>query len=284
MRSGEGMMQALAAGARGVRWGHTALLALAFQIWTGWLLLNVWVVTEGAGSPSLLGRIRILPAHPDWVLPALVQSAVAALVVVWLAGRWRPVWALLTAAVASGVAWAVTFALVPTGLETYVLVIGTVQEALAMGIVLASVAVTWRRLGRWASVLVVALAGGGGAGAIRFVLTATIWGAAWPKEWPRELAAEVVGVAMLAVVVAVLRGTTTVPQDGALAAPGWRSGATLGTLGLLVLTITHLVAGAVYSAWTVADSLRLLIAAGLLAGLAGWALVAGLRASRPQPA
>ncbi len=277
-------MQALAAGARGVRWGYAAQLALAFQIWSAWLLLNVWVVTEGAGSPSLLGRIRILPAHPDWVLPALVQSAVAALVVVGLAGRWRPVWALLTAAVASGVAWAVTFALVPTGLETYVLVIGTVQEVLAMGIVLASVAVTWRRLGRWASVPVVALAGGGGAGAIRFVLTATIWGAAWPKEWPRELAAEVVGVAMLAVVVAVLRGTTTVPQDGAPAAPGWRSGATLGTLGLLVLTITHLVAGAVYSAWTVADSLRLLIAAGLLAVLAGWALVAGSRPSRPQQA
>jgi hypothetical protein len=283
MRSGEGMMEALAAGARGARWSYAPLLALAFQVWSGWLLLNVWVVTQGAGSPSLFGRIRILPAHPDWVLPVLVQSAVAALVVVWLAGHWRPVWALLTAAVASGVAWAVTFALVPTGLETYVLVIGTVQETLAMGIVLASVAVTWRRLGRWASVPVVALVGGGGARAIRLVLTATIYGAAWPKEWPRELASEVVGVAMLAVVVAVLRGTTTAAQHGVPSAPGWRSGATLGTLGLLVLTITHLVAGAVYSAWTLADSKRLLIAAGLLTVLASWALVARLRPSRPQP-
>jgi hypothetical protein len=283
MRSGEGMMQALAAGPRGVRWGHAALLALAFQVWSGWLLLKVWVVTGGAGSPSLLGRIRMLPAHPDWVLAALAQSAVVALVVVGLAGRWRPVRALLTAAVASGVAWAVTFALVPNGLEAYVLVIGVVQETLALAVVLASVAVTWRRLGRWASVPVVALAGAGGARAIRLVLTNTIYGAGWPGQWPRELAGEVVGVAMLAVVVALLRGTTTAPQDGAPSAPGWRSGATLGTLGLLVLTVTHLVAGGVYSGWTLADSLRLLIAAGLLAVLAGWALVAGLRHSRSQP-
>jgi hypothetical protein len=129
----------------------------------------------------------------------------------------------------------------------------------------------------------VALAGGGGARAIRLVLTDTIYGAAWPGEWPRELAGKVVGVAMLAVVVAVLRGTTTAPQDGAPSAPSWRSGATLGTLGLLVLTITHLVAGAVCSAWTVADSQRLLISSGLLAVLVGWALVAWLRPSRPQP-
>ena len=283
MKSGESMMQALAAGARGARWAHAALLALAVQVWSAWLLLKVWVVTGGAGSRPLLGRIRILPAHPDWVLPALAQSAVVALVVLGLAGRWRPVWALLTAAVASGVAWAVTFALVPNGLSRYLLIVQPVQEILAMGIVLATVAVTWRRLGRWASVPVVALAGGGGARAIRLVVTDTIYGAAWPGVWPREMAAEVVGVAMLAVVVAVLRGTMTAREDGAPSAPGWRSGATLGTLGLLVLTITHLVAGGVYSAWTLADSRRLLIAAGLLAALAGWAVVANLRPSRPQP-
>jgi hypothetical protein len=283
MRSGDGMMQALRAGAGGARWGHVALLALALQVRSAWLLLGVWVVTGGAGSLPLLGRIRMLPTHPDWVLPALIQSAVVALVVVGLAGRWRPGWALLTAAVASGVAWAVMFAWLPNGLGGYLLVVRPVQEILAMGIVLASVAVAWRHFGRWAAVPVVALAGGAGAGAIRLVLTDTIFGVAWPKEWPRELAGEVVAVAMLAVVVAVLRGTTTATQDRAPSAPGWRSGATLGTLGLLALTITHLVAGGIYSAWTVADSQRLLIAAGLLAVLAGWALVASLRASRPQP-
>jgi hypothetical protein len=282
MRSGEGMMQALAAGARGARWDHAALLALAFQVRSAWLLLNVWVVTGSAGSSSLLGRIRMLPAHPDWVFPALVQSAVAALVVIGLAGRWRPVWALVTAAVASGVAWAVTFALMPNGLEGYLLVVQPLQEILAMGVVLASVAVTWRRLGRWAAVPVVALTGGGGPVAIRLVLTYTIYGVGWPEEWPREMVAEVAGVAMLAVVVAVLRGTTTATRDGAASAPGWRSGATLGTVGLLVLTITHLVAGGVYSDWTVADSRQLLIAAGLLVALAGWSLVAGLRPARPQ--
>ena len=283
MRSGDGMMQALRAGGGGARWGHVALLALALQVRSAWLLLGVWVVTGGAGSLPPLGRIRMLPTHPDWVLPSLVQSAVVALVVVGLAGRWRTGWALVTAAVASGVAWAVTFAWVPNGLGGYLLVVEPVQQILTMGIVLASVAVTWRRLGRWAAVPVVALASGVGAGAIRLVLTHTGFGVAWPQEWPRVLGGEVVGVAMLAVMVAVLRGTTTATHDGAPSAPGWRSGATLGTLGLLALTVTHLVAGWVYSAWTVADSERLLIAAGLLAVLAGWAFVASLRASRPQP-
>lgn len=87
---------------------------------------------------------------------------------------------------------------------------------------------------------------------------------------------------MLAVVVAVLRGTMSAAKDGASSAAGRRFGATLGTLGLLALTIAHLVAGRVYSAWTVADSQRLLIAAGLLSVLAGWTLVASLRASRPR--
>lgn len=90
----------------------------------------------------------MLPTHPDWVLPSLVQSALAALVVVGLAGLWRTGRALLTSAVASRVARAVTFAWVPSGLAGYPLVVQPLQEILAMGIVLASVAVAWRRLGR----------------------------------------------------------------------------------------------------------------------------------------
>ena len=278
------MMQALHTGARGARWGHVALLSLALQIRSAWLLLGVWVAAGGASSLPLLGRIRLLPTHPDWVLPSLVQSAVVALVVVGLAGRWRTGWALVTAAVAGGVAWAVTFAWVPNGLEGYLLIVPPLQEIVATAVVLTSVAVAWRRLGRWAAVPVVALAGGAGACAIRLVLTNTIFGAAWPREWPRELAGEVVGVAMLAVVVAVLRGTTAPTRQLVPRAPCWRSDAVMGTMGLLALTVTHLVAGSVYSGWTVADSRRLLVAAGLLALLAGWALVVSLRLPQPQPA
>ena len=118
MGSGDGMMQALRTGARGARWGHVALLSLALHVRSAWLLLGVWVAAGGASSLPLLGRIRLLPTHPDWVLPSLVQSAVVAVVVVGLAGRWRTGWALVTAAVAGGVAWAVTFAWVPNGLES----------------------------------------------------------------------------------------------------------------------------------------------------------------------
>lgn len=284
MRAGIGMMQALAASRGGARWGHVALLALALQVRSAWMLLGVWVAAAGTGSLGLLGRIRMLPAHPDWVVPALVQSAVVALVVVGLARRWRTGWALATASAASAVAWAVTFAWMPNGLEGYLLAVQPVQEAFAMGFVLASVAATWRRLGRWAAVPVLALVGGAGAGAIRLALTYTVFGVAWPDEWPRELAGEVVAVALLAIVVAVLRGTTAAAQKWASGDPGRRSGAVLGTLGLLALTVMHLAAGRVYSAWTMADSQRLLVAAGLVALLAGWALVASMRASRTRAA
>ncbi len=277
-------MQALAAGTRGARWGHVALLALALQVWSAWLLLRVWVATGGLGPLSLLPRVRMLPAHPDWVIPALVQSAVAALVVVALAGRWRTGWTLLTAAVMSGVAWAATFAFLPETQEASLLVIQSIQEILAMGIVLTAVAVAWRRLGKWAAVPVVALIGGVGAAAIRLVLTNTIYGVPWPEGWPRAAAGDIVGVGMLAVVMAVLRGRTTAARDETHAATPWRSGATLGTLGLLLVTTAHLVAGRIYSGWTLADSWRLLIAAGFLAVLVAGTLLAARRPSRARPA
>ena len=277
------MMQGLGAGTGRARWDHAALLALALQVRSAWLLLGVWVASAGAGSHPVLGRLRLLPAHPDWVLPALVQSAVAALVVVGLARRWRAGWALLSACVASGVAWGVTFAWVPNGIEGYLLAFQPVQEIFVMGIVLTSVAVVWRRVWGWTAVPVLALAGGAGAGAIRLVLTYTVFGVAWPEEWPRELAGEVVAVALLALVVAVLRGRMIEAQAGVRSAEGWRSGVALGTLGLLALTVVHLVAGATYSAWTLTDSLRLLVAAGLLAVLAAWALIASRRTSYRRP-
>lgn len=273
------MMQGLGAGTGRARWDHAVLLALALQVRSAWLLLGVWVASAGAGVHPLLGRLRLLPAHPDWVLPTLVQSAVAALVVVGLARRWRTGWALVAASVASGVVWGVTFAWVPNGIEGYLLVAQPINEILTMAFVLTAIAVVWRRVWGWAAVPVLALAGGAGAGATRLVLTYTVFGVAWPEEWPRELAGEVVAVALLALVVAVLRGRTFAAQAGIRTPQGWRSGVVLGTLGLLALTVVHLIAGAAYSAWTLTDSSRLLVAAGLLAVLAGWALVASRRVS-----
>ncbi len=278
MRSDDGMMKMLGAGTARARWGYAALLALAFQVRVAWLLLGVWVVWGSAGgSNTLPGHIRVLPAHPDWWLAGLVESAVVALTAVGLARRWRPGWNVFTSAVAGSLAWAVTSALTPNGFRGFLLVFRPVQEILVTTILLACVAVTWRRLGRWTAVPVVALVGGVGAGAVSLLITYTVFGASWPAEWPREMVNEVISVALFAAVVAVLRRMASAAPDGA---PGWRSGVSLGTAGLLALTVVHLVAGSVWSGWTT-DSLPLLVAAGLLAVLACWALIASKRA--PQP-
>ncbi len=279
MRSGDGMMRALATGPAGARWGRVALLALALQARSAWLLLGVWVSAGSAGALLPFMRVRMRPTHPDWVLPALVESVVAALVVVGLAGRWRTGWALLAAAAAGGAAWAATSAAVPEGVAGFWLVFQLVREVVATGVLLALVAATWRRVGRWTAVPVVALAGGTAAGAVRLLLAYTSFGSGWPKEWPRELAGEIAAAALLAVAVAVLRGTTGPTQDAASSARAGRW-AFLGTVGLLLLTGAHLVAGAVYSAWTAADARRLLVAAGVLVVLCGWTLVTSRRAAR----
>lgn len=278
MGSDDRMMQALATGSGRAQWGHAAMLALALQVRSAWLLLGVWVPLGGAGSHAPTG-FRMLPAHPDWVLPALVQSVVAALTAVWLARRWQTGWALLTAAVASSLASAVAYAWLPNGLSGFPLLFQSVQEFLAMGILLGCLVLTWHRLGRWTAVPVVALVGGAGAGAARLLVVYSSFGSAWPDEWPRELAAEVVAASLLALVMAVLRGMTRAERGGLPGAEGWRTGATLGVAGLLALTVAHLAAGAAYSGWTLADARQLLVAAGVLALLAGWALVASIRAA-----
>ncbi len=283
------MVQALGAGTRAARWGRVALVALALQAWSAWLLLRVWVITEAAGPVPLLGRIRTLPAHPDWVLAALAQSVVTALVLVGVAGHWRPVWALIAAPVAGGIAWAVVFGWLPGGLgepptnvnAVVMLVIQALQQILAPALVLVAVALAWRLLGRWFAVPVVAVVGGSAAGAIRLVLTDSFWGVPWHEGWPREIVGDVVGVGLLAVVVALLRGTKAAVPDGPPAPSGRRSGAVVGTLGLLALTAAHLAGGWAFSGWIVADSWRLLAAGGLLAVLAAVALFVSRRVPAP---
>lgn len=275
-----GFVQALAVGNGRMRWGNVALLTLAFQARSAWWLLGVWVASADAGSRLSLTRIRMLPAHPDWVLPALVQSVVAALVVVGLARRWRPGWALFAAALSSSVAWAVTFALVPNGLSGYLLFFQPVDELLVTAWLLACIAFTWRRVGRWAAVPVLALVGGVGACAIRLVLTYSLFRVAWPEEWPREMAAELCGALLLALVIAVLRSQAEAAHSGTRAGHGSWSRMLLGTTGLLTLTLAHLAAGRAWASWTMTDSRRLLAAAAVLAAIAGSALLAAMRSSR----
>ncbi len=271
------MMPVLAAGAGGGRLGRAALLALAFQLRPAWVLLGPWVGGGGEGVRSLLPRLRILPAHPDWYVPALVESCVTALVLVGLGRRFRPTWALLTGALAGTVAWGVTFAYVPSGPDGFSVTFLAVREVVGMAAILISLLVTWRRLGPWTAVPVVALVGGLATASTGFLLTNTIFGSPWPEDWPLEAGTHVVGVALLAIALALLRtrswatpGATAVGRDSV------RSGLLAGTVGLLALVLAHLAAGAFVWAWTAADSMRLAVAAGVLALVAATALAAGV--------
>jgi len=272
------MMRAFAAGTGGARVGRAALLAFALQLRPAWVLLGPWVGWGGEGARSLLSRIRFLPAHPDWYLPALVQSCVTALTLVGLSRRFRPNWALLTAAFAGTVAWAVTFALVPTGPDGFSVTFLGVREFVAMAVILICLRMTWRRLGPWTSVPVVALVGGLATGSIGFLLTNTIFRSPWPEDWPLEMGIHLVGVALLAIALALLRRRSwDISSTGALK-PAWMgSGFLPGTVGLLVLVLAHLAAGFLASGWTKGDSLRLVGAAAVLALVATTALAANAR-------
>jgi hypothetical protein len=271
------LLQVLGAGDRSARRGRVWLLAFALQLRPAWALLGAWVVWGSEGSSSLLPRVRLLPAHPDWYVPALAQSCVTALTMVGLARRLRQGWALLTAAVAGGVAWAVTFAFMPSGLDGFSLMFRPLQEILAMAIILGCVAVTWKRPGAWGAVPVVALVGGVGAGAIPFLFSNTIFGSPWPEGWQRDLAVEVCGVALVAVALAVMRRLRLLDVD---ARSGRSVGALVGTGGLLLLAVLHLAAGSRFSGWTMDESLRLVGAAALLVILVSAAAVAVARGRR----
>jgi len=237
------------------------------------------VTVGGGGAWWPLPRVRFLPAHPDWYVPTLVQSCVAALTIVALARRFRPGWALLTAAVAGGAAWAVTFASMPNGLDEFSQFVRPPQEILGLLIVLACVAVAWNRLGAWGAVPVVAFVGGVGAGAIPLVFSNTIFGSPWPDGWQGDLAVGVCGVALVAVALALMRR----PKLRLLGvdAPGRRwVGALAGSAGLLLLVLLHLAVGFRFSGWTLDDSRRLLGAAVLLAVVASVAAAAFARGRR----
>ncbi len=147
-----------------------------------------------------------------------------------------------------------------------------------MAIILACVRMTWMRLGPWTAVPIVASIGGVAAGAIRFLLSNSVFGSPWPEDWPRELGIEVVGVALLAVALALLRGPNAGLADAASAKPGSRgSGVLAGTAGLLLLVLGHLTAGFLVSGWTMEDSRRLATTAALLAAVGSAALIAAAR-------
>ena len=272
------MMQAFVAGTGSARVGRAVLLALALQLRPAWVLLGPWVGWGGEGARSLLPRFRILPAHPDWYLPALAQSFVTALALVALGRRIRAGWALLMAALAGTVAWAFTFAFVPTGLDGFSATFLGIREFVAVAVILICLRMTWRRLGPWTAVPVVALVGGFAAGAIGFLLTNTVFRSPWPEDWPLEVSTHVVGVALLAIALALLR-TRNWDVSGAGTAPpaSMRSGILAGTAGLLVLVLAHLTAGFLVSGWTMGDSRRLVSVAAVLALVATAALVAPAR-------
>ncbi len=267
------MTQAMEAAAGSGRWGRAALLALALQLRPAWVLLGLSFVW--GGEVSWLSRLRILPAHPDWYLPALAQSCATALTLIGLARRLRPAWVVTAAAAAGAAAWALTSSVVPNGAEGFVLALGTIREVLAMAVILVCVGMTWTLARAWTAVAVVAVLAGGADGAIRLLLSNTLFGARWPEDWPSELAVDVVAVALLAAALALLRRRDpdlarapstpwAAPAECGARGPS-RNGILVGATGLLLLAVMHLAAGFLVSNWSAADALRLAAAAGFFA-------------------
>lgn len=269
------MARAMDAAAGSGCWGRAALLALALQLRSAWVLLDPWFAW--GGEASRLSSLRIMPAHPDWYLAALAQSCATALTLVGLARRLGPAWVVTAAAAAGAAAWGLTSFLVPNGPEGLLLALGVIREVLTMAVILACVAMTWTLARGWTAVAVVAVLAGAADGAIPLLLSNTVFRSAWPEGWPRDLAVDVVGVALLAAALALFRRRDPDLATGPLA-PGAavtvtglgarranRDGVLVGVSGLLLLALLHLTAGFLVSRWSVADSLRLAAAAALFA-------------------
>ncbi len=281
-----GLLRALATGDRRQRWGRAWLFAFALQLRPAWVLLGAWLVS--GGSSSAWPRVRFLPAHPDWYVPTLVESGVTAFVAMALARRFRAAGVLATAAVTGGLGWAFAFALMPNGLDGFSQLFRPPQEMLALGILLACLAVSWNRLGPWTAVPVVAIVAGVGVGAVPFLFSNTLFGVPWPEGWSGDLALHVCGVALVAVALALLRRRWLADDrpDGSSAVHSGSPATVVGSGGLLALALFHWAVGAVSSGWTTDDSARLLAASAALALLvavaASRAWWAGSRAARPE--
>ncbi len=86
-------------------WARALLLALALQLRSGLLLLGLWLGQSAGAFPPVLGRLRLLPAHPDWYLAALVQNLAVGVVLVWIIRRLAIGWGVALAAIAGSLAW-----------------------------------------------------------------------------------------------------------------------------------------------------------------------------------
>jgi hypothetical protein len=277
------------------RWERGLLLALALQVRSAFLLLGLWLAGVGVPALPLWGRVRVLPAHPDWYLAALAQSLVVGLAVAWFIRRRAIGAAVSLAALAGGLAWACAYSLLPTGAEGFGLVIvaGAVERFVSTTVLLVALAVGWRLLGRWPGTGLGAALGGLGSGTARLLLTYSVFGAAWPPSWRVDLALEVGGAGLLGLALAwllppIVRSDSGSPADGQLASP-LRVGA-LAVQGQLVMTFVYLELAYHHAGWTPRDALWLMLCVAALA-LVGLCLIFGLfrgmwatRRDTPAPA
>jgi hypothetical protein len=260
-------------------WERGLLLALALQARSASLLLGLWLAGVGVPAVPLWGRVRVLPAHPDWYLAALAQSLVVGLGVAWFIRRRAIGWAVSLAALAGGLAWGCVYSLLPTGAEGFALVFvaGAVERFVATTALLVALAVGWRLLGRWPGTGLGSVLGGLGSGTARLLLTYSVFGAAWPPSWRVDLALEVGGAGLLGLALAwllptIARSGSGSLADGQLASP-LRVGA-LAVQGQLVMAFVYLELAYRYAGWTPRDALWLMLCVAALA-LVGLCLALG---------
>lgn len=275
-----GLREILTRDSRLFRWDRALLLALALQVRNFLLLLGVWLSQSTSGFPPFISRLRVMPAHPDWYLAALIQSLAIGLVLAWLVRRLAVGWAVPLAAVAGALAsLTASRYLASSNVEVFARVLRSVLETVDTLLLLGSLAALLAFMrSSWGMVLASTTAALL-CGATRLCLTYSVWGTPWAGPWRFDLAVDAVSGAACGLTLLLLPASEALgPQ-----VPRLRSvGLYLGPHGLSVLSLAYLQLALRFAGWRVTDSPPLLWTIGGLTVLGYVASFSVARALRPN--
>jgi hypothetical protein len=259
-------------------WQRALLFALALQMRSSLLLLGVWLSQLAQGLLPFVSRLRVMPAHPDWYLSALIENVAIGLALVWISRRLAIGWAVPLAALAGAAAWLVASThLAASPVEGFVQVMRPVMDAIDTILFLGTLAALAALL-RWSwGVVIASTTAGALCGVARLLLTYSVWGAPWIETWRVDLVVEAVSGAACGLTLLILAAST-----GRCAAARRSPSADwyLATHGLSVLSLVYLQLAMRFSGWQLVATPPLLWTIGGLTSIGYIALFSVLRALR----